>query len=77
MQKIKDLQDAQRALKDQKEKCAAEIKNAMKRKKRLQDRASQLSDGDLVEVLRMRKAKKEGLTSAPSMPPLEDVTADP
>ena len=79
MQKIKDLQDAQRALKDQKKKkkCAAEIKNAMKRKKRLQDRASQLSDGDLVEVLRMRKAKKEGLTSAPSMPPLEDVTADP
>ena len=76
MQKIKDLQDAQRALKDQKKKCATEIKNAMKRKKRLQDRASQLSDGDLVEVLRMRKAKKEGLASAPSTAPLEDVTAD-
>ena len=58
LQKIKDLQDAQRALKEQKKKCAAEIKNAMKRKKRLQGQASLLSDGDLVEVLRMRKAKK-------------------
>ena len=77
MQKIKDLQDAQRALKEQKKKCATEIKNAMKRKKRLQDRASQLSDGDLVEVLRMRKAKKEGLAPAPSLAPLEDVAADP
>ena len=64
MQKIKDLQDAQRALKEQKKKYATEIRNAMKRKKRLQDRASQLSDGDLVEVLRMRKAKKE--TPVPS-----------
>ena len=61
MQKIKDLQDVQKALKEQKKKCATEIKNAMKRKKRLQERTSQLSDGDLVEVLRMRKAKKEGV----------------
>ena len=37
---------------------AKEMKNAVKRKRRLQDRASQLSDRDLVEVLRMRKALK-------------------
>ena len=35
-----------------------EIKNAKKRKQRLQGKAQQLSDKDLVEVLRMRKAKK-------------------
>ena len=58
LEKIKALQDAQKALKDQKKKCAQEIKNAQKRKKRLQGKASQLSDADLVEVLRMRKATR-------------------
>ena len=58
LQRIKALQDAQKALKDQKKKCAKEIKNAMKRKQRLQTKASQLSDSDLVEVLRMRKATR-------------------
>ena len=32
------------------------MKNAMKRKKRLKGKASQLTDDDLVEVLRMRQA---------------------
>ena len=64
MQKIKELQETQRALKEQKKRCASEMKNAMKRKKRLQGRASQLSDVDLVEVLRMRKAKKESVPAA-------------
>ena len=59
LQKIKQLSDTQKALKEQKKKNAIEMKNALKRKKRLQGKASQLSDGDLVEVLRMRKAKKE------------------
>ena len=61
LQKIKNLQNTQKALKDEKKRCAIEIKNAMKRKKRLQGKASQLSDADLVEVLRMRKAKKENV----------------
>ena len=64
LKKIRELQDTQKALKDQKKKCATEIKNAMKRKKRLQGKASQLSDTDLVEVLRMRKAKKETVVSS-------------
>ena len=46
MQKINALQDTQKALKEQKKKCAQEMKNAMKRKKRLQGKASQLSDSD-------------------------------
>ena len=71
LQRIKALQDAQKALKDQKKKCAAEIKNAMKRKQRLQMKASQLSDSDLVEVLRMRKATRResgpiSITTPPS-----------
>ena len=70
LQKIKNLQDTQKALKEQKKKCTQEIKNAMKRKKRLQGKASQLSDSDLVEVLRMRKAKKVSIqTSVSTSPP--------
>ena len=68
LQKIKDLVDTQKALKEQKKKCAQEMKNAMKRKKRLQGKASQLSDTDLVEVLRMRKAKKESVQTADMLP---------
>ena len=64
MERIKALQDAQ--------KCAQEIKNAMKRKKRLQGKASQLSDSDLVEVLRMRKAmKRESVLISTATPPPE------
>ena len=71
LQKIKDLADTQKALKEQKKKCATEIKNAMKRKRRLQGKASQLSDADLVEVLRMRRAKKDSAQSATTEPPSE------
>ena len=72
LERIKALQDAHRALKDQKKKCAQEIKNAMKRKQRLQGKANQLSDADLVEVLRMRKATRRvsgpiSTTTPPSM----------
>ena len=71
LERIKALQDAQKALKDQKKQCAKEIKNAMKRKQRLQGKASQLSDADLVEVLRMRKATRRdngpiSITTPPS-----------
>ena len=45
LQKIKALQDTQQALKEQKKKCAQEMKNAMKRKKRLQGKASQRPRG--------------------------------
>ena len=76
MQKIKALQDTQRALKEQKKKCNTEMKNAMKRKKRLQGKASQLSDADLVEVLRMRKAKKESAQAAASAEPAQESPPD-
>ena len=77
LQKIKDLVDTQKALKEQKKKCALEMKNAMKRKKRLQGKASQLSDSDLVEVLRMRKAKKDSVQTAASTPPPGDSQPGP
>ena len=72
LMKIKELADTQKALKEQRKKCSAEMKNAMKRKKRLQEKASQLSDTDLVEVLRMRKAKKDSVETSTTTEPHED-----
>ena len=77
LHKIKGLQDTQKALKEQKKQCAQEMKNALKRKKRLQGKACQLSDSDLVEVLRMRKAKKEGVQTVTSPPPPEASQSGP
>ena len=57
---IQKLRAEQQTLKDDKKKLAKDMKNAMKKKKRLQTRACLLSDVDLVEVLRMRKARKGG-----------------
>ena len=55
---IEKLRAEQHALRNVKKELAKNMKNAMRQKKRLQTRAMNLTDGDLVEVLRMRKAKK-------------------
>ena len=60
---IEDLRDAQKTLKEQKARCAKDMKNAMKKKKRIQNKATHLTDSDLVEVLRMRRATKESEVS--------------
>ena len=63
LRQIEDLRDAQKTLKEQKTRCAKDMKNAMKKKKRIQNKATHLTDSDLVEVLRMRRAKKESEVS--------------
>lgn len=74
--KIKNLVDTQKALKEQRKQNTLEMKNAMKRKKRLQGKAQQLSDADLVEVLRMRKMRKDSANAAAAaMPPPETATS--
>ena len=55
---IEKLRADQQALRNVKKELAKNMKNAMRRKKRLQTRAMNLTEADLVEVLRMRKAKK-------------------
>ena len=56
LEQIEALRATHRELKAHKKRVAVEMKNAMKRKKRLKGKASQLTDDDLVEVLRMRQA---------------------
>ena len=58
LQKIKDLVQNQKELKEQKQMCNLEMKNALKHKKRLEGKVNQLSDADEVEFLHMRKVKK-------------------
>ena len=77
LQKIRDFVETQRALNMLQKKCAMEIKNALKRKTRLQSKASQLSDSDLVEVLRMRKAKKDSVQQEAHKPPAGDSQPGP
>ena len=70
--KIRELADTQKALKEQRKKCTLEMKNALKRKKRLQTKAWMLSDTDLVEVLRMRKERKDSVRTSQTTEPPED-----
>ena len=72
MDKIKRLAETQKALKEQKRKTQVEMKNALKRKKRLQGKASLLSDKDLLEVLCMRKAKKDAAQADATMEPAQE-----
>jgi chromosome segregation ATPase len=53
-QAIKALKDEQLRIRADKQRVAKELKNAQRRKNRLRKRARQLTDQDLVEVLRMR-----------------------
>ena len=53
--KLREEQTAQRA---ERKRIAQELKNTQRRKRRLQSRARQLTNSDLMEVLLMREADK-------------------
>ena len=55
MESIKRLKDQQAMMKIAKKNLQKVLKNACKRKQRLKQRARQLTDLDLLEVLNMRK----------------------
>jgi len=57
-----------RKLSKMRKKIAKDMNNAMKKKKRLQSKACQLTDADLVEVLHMRKAKVSEAASSSGSP---------
>ena len=56
--RIKAMKDEQSKLKADKAKVTKELKVMEKKRSRLKKRARQLSDGDLLEVLHMRKTSK-------------------
>ena len=59
LDKINELRRNQLELKMQRKQVAKDMKLAVKKKKRLQLRANQLSDGDLLEVMKMREETKK------------------
>lgn len=56
---IEALRKEQQALKDQKKKIQKNLRNAVRKKKRLCDRARKLTDKDLVAVLMLRKNQRD------------------
>jgi molecular chaperone GrpE (heat shock protein) len=60
LQRIAELKAEQKKMKDQRSKVQKDLKNAMRKKKRLQQRARQLSNDDLMSVLLMRTDGEDG-----------------
>ena len=69
---IKALKEQQKNLRDERLKVGKQLRNEEKRRLRLRKRARQLSDGDLVALLKMRSVGKA--ESAPV--PAEDPSAE-
>ncbi len=71
---IKRLKEEQAAMRAAKKALVKTLKNCQKRRSRLKKRARQLTDADLVEVLRMRQQAMEedgeGRGAADAVPPL-------
>ena len=68
---IKALKEQQKKLKDERKRVSKVLRNEEKRRMRLRKRARQLSDGDLVALLKMRSdAKETGL--APGEDPAKE-----
>ena len=56
---IEALRKQQQAMQDQKKRLAKDLRNAVRKRKRLSERARKLSDKDLVAVLMMRKDQRD------------------
>ena len=69
---IKALKEQQKNLRDERLKVGKQLRNEENRRMRLRKRARQLSDGDLVALLKMRSVGK--VESAPV--PAEDPSAE-
>ena len=62
---IEALKKEQQEMKDKKKRLQQDLRNAVRKKKRLSDRARRLSDKDLVAVLMMRKNQREARGDKP------------
>ena len=66
---IKALREQQKGLRDERKKVTKLLRNEEKRRQRLRKRARQLSDGDLVALLKMRSdSKTEAAPAAVEQP---------
>ncbi len=66
---IKALREQQQGLRDERKKVTKLLRNEEKRRQRLRKRARQLSDGDLVALLKMRSdSKTEAAPAAVEQP---------
>lgn len=66
LESIERLKQEQRDLKAQRKRVVKDLKNAERKRKRLRQRARQLSDTDLIEVIQMRQASASSTDPAPT-----------
>ena len=66
---IKALKEQQKNLRDERLKVGKQLRNEEKRRMRLRKRARQLSDGDLVALLKMRSVGKAENAPVPAEDP--------
>ena len=61
---IQKLKTQQKALKEERKKISAQLRNEEKRRSRIRKRARMLSDSDLVALIKMRETAGPALSSA-------------
>ena len=61
LEKINRLKEEHKRMRDERKRIRADLRNAERRRARIRKKAKQLSDNDLVEVLRWRNLGEEAL----------------
>ena len=64
-EQILRLQNEEKEMRANKKRVQADLRNAKRKKSRLTKRAKQLTDSDLIQIMRMREAKKREDPAAP------------
>ena len=64
-EQILRLQNEEKEMRDNKKRVQADLRNAKRKKSRLTKLAKQLTDSDLIQIMRMREAKKREDPAAP------------
>ena len=68
-QKIADIAQKRKSLQTERKKLTAALRNENRKRQRIRKRSQWLTDSDLVEVLTMRKCKKDASSSSSSKAP--------
>ena len=73
--KIQELKELQAKAMAEKRRLAKELRNEERKRKRLKERAKQLTDVDLLQVLRLREEARQASSSSTTTPPALEAKA--
>ena len=75
-QKIADISAKRKEIQKERKKLTAALRNENRKRQRIRKRSQWLSDADLVEVLAMRKSKKDATSSSSTASPKKKAKTD-